>query len=196
MIQHDDLFQELGRTLDVTPSRDFADGVRLRIARRRRGMRTTMSGLAIAASLLLAVVATRPEPAPPIARTAPASSNAPSALAAADVPSSAVTPTVRAEVEPAAAAPQPRRASRVAPEAEPDRLLVVTNQMAVLQAIWAGHRVTAGETEALPVEVTTTEAMPVVVEPVRVLPVVIVDQRAPIEGLPIIRRAVAALETK
>ncbi len=187
MNQHDDLFQELGRTLDVAPSRNFADGVRSRIARRRLVMRTTMSGLAIAASLLLVVVTQWPEPAEP---------NLPSAVAANNVTSFAATPTVRAEVEPTAAAPQPRRATQVALVTEPDRLLVVTNQMAVLQAIWAGHRVTAGETETPPVEVTIIETTPVVVEPVRVLPVVVVDNRAPIEGFPIIRRAVAALETK
>ncbi len=196
MSQHDDLFQELGRTLDVAPSRNFADGVRSRIARRRLVMRTTMSGLAIAASLLLVVVTQWPEPAEPVAMTATAPLIVPSAVAANTATSFAATPTVRAEVEPIAAAPQPRRANQVAPVTEPDPLLVVTNQMAVLQAIWAGHRVTAGETETPPVEVTTIETTPVVIEPVRVLPVVVVGNRAPIEGLPIIRRAVAALETK
>lgn len=185
MSQHDDLFQELGRTLDVSPSRDFVEGVRARIARRRLIVRSTMSGLAIAASVLLVVVIRWPEPAQPVA-IVPMDAPPVAAL-------SHIAPPAAASVTPPVA-PQPRR---VTPEAEPDRLHVVTNQMAVLRAAWAGHQVTAGETEAPPVEVVTApDPAPIVVEPVRVLPVVIADQRTPIERLPIIRRAVAALETK
>lgn len=189
MSQHDDLFQELGRTLDVAPSRDFADGVRSRIARRRLIMRTTMSGLAIAASLLLVVVARWPDPA----------ERSPRALALGTVAGAEAPALHQDPLTPGMPARQVRRAGVVqeVAEAEPDRLQVVTNQMAVLQAIWADQRVTAGETEAPLVEAaTTTELAPVVIEPVVVLPVVIADQRTPTEGLPIIRRAVAALETK
>ena len=90
--------------------------------------------------------------------------------------------------------PPPRR---ITPAAEPDQLQVVTNQMAVLRAAWAGHRVVAGEAEVPSLDVVASpEPTPVVVEPVRVVPVVIADRRATAEPLPIIRRAVAALETK
>lgn len=195
MSRHDDLFHELGRTLDVSPSRDFADGVRARIARRRLIVRSTMSGLAIAASVLLVVVIRWPEPAQPVAIVP---TDAPPVVALSQSAPPA-PPSVAPRVPPPAVvrhspAPPPRRTT---PEAESDRLLVVTNQMAVLRAVWAGHRVTAGETEAPPVEVATApDPAPIVIEPVRVLPVVIADQHTPIERLPIIRRAVAALETK
>jgi hypothetical protein len=191
MSQHDDLFQELGRTLEVSPSRGFADGVHARIARRRLMVRATMSGLAVAASLLIAVMVRGPEPAivGEPSRMAAAASPVPTA----PVPTpNRVTPAVR---EPRAAASRPATVARAV--AADDRLLVVTNQMAILQAAWAPHQVAAAETEAPPVEVVTPpDPSPVVVEPVRVLPVVIADQRAPINGLPIIRRAVAALESK
>lgn len=188
MSQHDDLFHELSRTLDVSPSRDFADGVRSRIARRRRVMRSAMSGLAIAASLLLVMLVRWPEPSRSI-----------EVLPADKAPVVAVSNVVSPSVA-AGSVPQPRRSNRVTrvaePATEPDPLRVVTNQMAVLQAVWANQQVT-GETEAPVVEeLPTTGPAPVVIEPVRVLPVVIADQRTPIEGLPIIRRAVAALETK
>lgn len=187
MSQHDDLFQELGRTLEVSPSSEFADGVRARITRRRMLLRATVSGLAIAASVMLAVILRTPEPVAveQVARVTPApivpAPTQPTASAA-PVP---VTP-------PRPMAPQ----TRVAEEpAESDRLVVVTNQLAVLQAIWAGHRVTAGETEA-PLVMSASEPGPIMIEPVRVMPVVIGDQRTPVDRLPIIRRAVAALESK
>lgn len=200
MSQHDDLFQQLGRTLEVAPSRDFADGVRSRIARRRMVMRTTMSGLAIAASLLLVVMVRWPEPAQPMAMTATAPAAVPPVVVASShLESHGVAPL--AAGVPVTSVPQSRRFNRVTPvaepAAEPDPLRVVTNQMAVLRAAWAGHQVTAVETDAPPVDVMTVpEPAPIVVEPVRVLPVVIADHRTPIERLPIIRRGVAALETK
>ncbi len=201
MSQHDDLFQELGRTLDVTPSRDFADGVRSRIARRRLIMRTTMSGLAIAASLLLVVVAKWPaDIAVPNGAERSPRALALGTVAGAEAPALHQAPgsavRTRAERSPRALA-LGTVAGAEAPALHQDRLLVVTNQMAVLRAVWANQHVTAGETEAPVVEeLPTTGPTPVVIEPVRVLPVVIVDSRTPTEGLPVIRRAVAALETK
>lgn len=190
MSQHDDLFHELSRTLDVSPSRDFADGVRSRIARRRLIMRTTMSGLAIAASVLLVVVVRQPAP---IAVAELVSVPPAPVVVTSSAPTVPVTPAVPRE----SGVVTSRRRVALQEAVEPDRLQVVTNQMAVLQAVWAGHRVTAEETEAPAVDVSVpADPMPVVVEPVRVLPVVIVDRRPRTEGLPIIRRAVAALETK
>jgi hypothetical protein len=191
MSQHDDLFQELGRTLEVSPSPYFADGVRARITRRRMVLRATVSGLAIAATLVLAVVLRTPAPVvvEDVARVAPAPVvPAPVAPTAAAVPMPTAGPR-----EPRTVASQARVAVPVA--GDPGRVVVVTNQMAVLQAIWAGHRVTAGETEAPPV-VHDSEPAPIVIEPVRVMPVVIADSHTPVGGLPIIRRAVAALESK
>jgi hypothetical protein len=188
MSQHDDLFQELGRTLDVSPSRDFSKGVHARIAHRRVVMRTTIAGFAIAASVLLAVVIRGPEPV---------------MVSMPEVETPVVLPTTASAAGPV---PAPRHKPRVTTAlqrvitevaAEPDRPLVVTNQMAILQAAWAGHSATSAVAEASPVEVMTLpEPGPIVVEPVRVLPVVIADQRVPVERLPIIRRAVAALESK
>jgi len=186
MSEHDDVFQQLSRTLDVAPSREFAKGVHARIARRRLIVRSTVSGLAIAASVVVVALIRWPEPAQSIA----IQTVTPPVVALSNI----TPPTIPAAVTRHVPPPQPRR---ITPGAEPDRLQVVTNQMAVLRAIWAGHRVTAEETEAPAVEVSApTEPMPVVVEPVRVLPIVIVDRRPPTEGLPIIRRAVVALETK
>lgn len=213
MSEHDDLFRELGRTLDVTPSRDFADGVRSRITRRRVVMRTTMAGLAIAASVLLVVVVQWPGPT----GRSPRAERSPRALAlgtvaGAEAPALHQDPDLvarpSAERSPSAVrSPRAERSPRAlalgtvagaeAPALHQDRLQVVTNQMAVLLAEWAGQRVTGGETETTTVEaVATFELTPVVVEPVVVLPVVIVDQRATVEGFPIVRRAIAALETK
>jgi hypothetical protein len=180
MSQHDDLFQELGRTLEVSPSPYFADGVRSRITRRRIVLRTTVSGLAIAASVVLVAVLREP---------APVTVAAPMGVATAAEVAPPAPPSV------AVVRALPRRVTPLAP-AEPDRLMVVTNQMAILQAAWAGHQATV-ETEAPPdAPVPTPELMPIVVEPVRVLPVVIADSHTPVGGLPIIRRAVAALESK
>lgn len=199
MSQHDDLFHELSRTLEVSPSPDFADGVRARITRRRTVLRTTITGLAIVASLTLVVVLRTPESGEMVAVERVASAPVVAAPNASAAPAVPAVPAVRsvpaAPREPAVTA---SHIPLIGPEpVQPDRLLVVTNQMAVLRAAWAGHQVTGAAAEAPPVEVVTTqEPPPIVVEPVRVLPVVIADQRTPINGLPIIRRAVAALEMK
>lgn len=186
MSQHDDLFRELGRTLEVSPSRDFASGVRSRIVRRRLIVRATMSGLAMAATVVFVVLVRWPEPAQPIGTL----TVAPPVVA---TPNLAPPPVGVAVNRPA----PPRQPRRVIPVAEPDRLQVVTNQMAVLRAAWAGHHATVGEMEAPVVEAPATpEPTPIVVEPVRVAPVVVADYRGNVEVMPIIRRAVAALETK
>lgn len=163
MSQHDELFQELGRTLDVAPSRNFASGVHKRIARRRVMTRAAMSGLAIAASVAVVALVQWPtnEHTATVQMAAPATVATSTATAA---PEAAMTQRAQ---------PQPSRRQRVAIERA--RIQVITNQMAVLQAAWAAGLLMTRETDAPIIPAAeTAEPAQVVVEPVRVAPVEIV----------------------
>jgi hypothetical protein len=199
MNERDELLEEIGALLAVTPSRGFGDGVRRRIRRRRHVTRAAMSGLALAASLLLVLVVRRPDPAPPVAMTATVPVAAVPTVAASDVAApNVVAPTTVSTVERRNPVPRPRRVNVVTPAAEPDRYRVVTNQMAVLQELWAVP-------DALPVEAVAAVEMAISpLQPIEIAPIEVallpdpgtVGARDPKPGWPVIRRAVQSGEHK
>jgi hypothetical protein len=192
-LHDDDVLHEIGRALAVEPSREFGEGVRRRVARRRVASQTAAWGLAIAAGLVLVATTQWPDnrvvPTSTIVRTMPVPSPVEPDVPAEALPS---PPVVRARP----ARREPRR--EIAQTAATPEIVVVTNQLAVLQAVWAGHQVTAAEAEAPMVEAPSAGIQsPIVIDPVRVLPVVIAaDERRPADVLPTIRRGFAATEAK
>jgi hypothetical protein len=198
MSERDELLQEISALLTAAPSRGFADGVRSRIGRRRHVRRIAVSGLALAASLLLVLIV-RPADPPPVAMTAMSPAVAVPKVIASDVAApGVVAPPAVSAVERRRSVPRPRRVTVVTPVAEPDRFRVVTNQITVLQELWA-------EPDALPVEApAVVQAIFSQLQPIEIAPIEVallpdpgaVDARDPKPGWPVIRRAVQSGEPK
>ncbi|HQX80857.1 MAG TPA: hypothetical protein PKW63_03825 [Vicinamibacterales bacterium] len=206
MTNHDDELAELTAALDVTPPASFASGVRARVAQSRARTRQMWWGLAAAASVTLAMVMMW-RPAPPVTEVATTAMVAP-VIPAADI-QRAAEPATAERV--ASAAPASRAAARlvsVRPETTPAEpaLVVMTNQPALLRALWAdfdGKNVSLVQVEAVS---TSADGMtkPIAVEPIVVAPIVVAPivvngiGTSPGRGgaTPAIRRVDAARETK
>ena len=199
---HDNVLKELDAALQVEPSRAFADGVRARVNRSSTNTARVWWGLAAAASIGLAtltlwrpapesasVAAVTPPKVAPITQPAAKASSIttpPSVVAAPQRPASrerTVTPVV---------------ATTTASGTEP-RLEVITNQGAVLRALWADYqRRPLVIAEGAPV-VESLTAAEIVVNPIAVRPIVVSEigkEPGPAGATPIIRRADATKETK
>lgn len=200
---HDNVLKELDAALQVEPSRAFAEGVRARVNRSRTSTARVWWGLAAAASIGLATLALwRPAPEPTSVAAVTPAEVAPITQPTAKASSVTAPPIV-------AAAPQRpmRRAERTvtpvvatatASGGEP-RLEVITNQGAVLRALWADYqRRPLVIAEGAPV-VESLTAAEIVVNPIAVRPIVVSEigkEPGPAGATPIIRRADATKETK
>jgi hypothetical protein len=194
-LDHDNVLKELDAALQVEPSRAFADGVRARVTRTQHRTRTMWWGLAAAASIGLVTLAVwRPAVeapvkvavAPPPATASAVPAKAPESIA----PEGAIGGRVF----------RPGNTARVAraTSSEP-RLEVITNQGAVLRALWADYRgrplVIAEGAPVVDGPATTA----IVVNPIVVPPIVVTEigkEPGPAGATPIIRRADATRETK
>ena len=214
MTNHDDELAELTAALDVTPPASFAVGVRARVARSRARTRQMWWGLAAAATVTLAtVVMWRPAaPVTEVATTALATPAAPAApeierpiAPAPDVRVASASPAVN-RVANATARPTARRREVASADSAEPPLVVMTNQPALLRALWAdfdGKNVSLVQVEAVS---TSADGMtkPIAVEPIVVAPIVVapivVGDLGTVGGragaTPAIRRVDAARETK
>ncbi len=175
MTNHDDELAELTAALEVTPPASFAEGVRARVARSRARTRQRWWGLAAAATVALATVVMW-RPAAPVTEVATTAMVAP-VIPAADI-QRAAEPATAERV--ASAVPASRAAARlvsVRPETTPAEpaLVVMTNQPALLRALWAdfdGKNVSLVQVEAVS---TSADGMtkPIAVEPIVVAPIVV-----------------------
>lgn len=209
MTNHDDDLTELTAALDVTPPASFATGVRARVAHSRARTRQMWWGLAAAASVTLATVMMW-RPAAPVTEVATTARATP-AIPAADV-QRAVEPDTAVRVASARPAANTsvrltpvRRGGTPADPAEP-QLVVITNQPAVLRALWAdfnGKNLSLVQVEALaapgaglttPIEVAPIAVAPIVVAPIVVGEIGTTGGRG--GATPAIRRVDAARETK
>ncbi|HKW02923.1 MAG TPA: hypothetical protein VJN96_24070 [Vicinamibacterales bacterium] len=133
----DDVLKDLEAALAVTPSPEFAHGVRARIHREssRRRVRPvwTMAGLAAAAAIVLAVLVWPRQEAGPAAVPATASRAAEPAMPSPQV--SAPSHPAVSQVARAAAPRHSPRAPQPVVSAGPD-LVVISNQRDVLQRLW------------------------------------------------------------
>lgn len=181
----DDVLRDLEAALAVTPSREFAEGVRARIrdesARRRVWPVWTLAGLAAAAAIGLAVL-TRPHRETTASDVTATTARLPEPAAPAPVvtvPPVAASPTVTSrEVaaisRPRAARGEPRRAA--APE-----VLVPRDQASALQTLVAGlsdGTIDAGSLATPPPDASMPLAPAAQIE---IVPIVIppIDGRAP-----------------
>ena len=202
---HDDALIELDAALQVEPSRAFADGVRARVNRSRTNTARVWWGLAAAASIGLATMALwRPSVEAPV-QVAAAPVHAPAPVAPKTTPDLVTTLGGRV-FRPGNASAGDRVSRLVAPpvvrvtsnEASEPRLEVLTNQGAVLQAIWADYR---GRSLVIAEGAPTVEspAPEIIVNPVVVAPIVVGEigkEQRPAGATPVIRRASATRETK
>jgi len=196
----DNVLKELVAALQVEPSRAFADGVRARVNRSRTTSTRVWLGLAAAASIGLATMALwRPSvDAPAMVSAAPTQASAPA------IPSKAPESVAVAPRPTAAPPPVARREATIARPtvttvASEPRLEVITNQGAVLRALWAdyGNRPLV-IAEAVPV-VDSQATAAIVVNPIEVRPIVVSEigkEPGPTGATPIIRRADATRETR
>lgn len=199
----DTVLKELDAALQVEPSRAFADGVRTRVNRSRINTTRVWWGLAAAASIVLATVSVWRTSTGSSANDAPAQvAVAPIQATAPAVPSKAPESVVAvAPVSSPAVRRRERAIQRVAvatTSSEP-RLEVITNQGAVLRALWADYRgrplVLA---EAAPV-VDSQATAAIVVNPIEVRPIVVSEigkEPGPAGATPVIRRADATKEAR
>ncbi|HUR19430.1 MAG TPA: hypothetical protein VMZ90_01395 [Vicinamibacterales bacterium] len=203
----DDALKSLGAAMQVEPSRAFADGVRARVNRSRANIARVWWGLAAAASVGVATMTLWPATYAPSDRASVKVAVTPVQTAAPAVPGRAP----ESGVAMALAAPPavPRRqataahamgahATITAIASEP-QLEVITNQGAVLRAIWAdygGRPLVVAEAELV---AGISATAPIAVNPIVVPPIVVVEmgkEPGAAGANPIIRRAEATKETR
>jgi hypothetical protein len=185
----------------VTPSPEFKVRVRQQIETAEQARRASwLSGwrwlapVGMAAAVLLAVVLSRPGRETPALVTTTAATTpttrdvGPVARPSTDTPRATATPRVTATKSAARTAPLPAASS----ETEPS-LKVITNQPAILKAMWA--RAGAAQAVLAPTDAAQSEEIrEIVIAPVEVSPVVVkwlVEPPTVPDTLPVIRRGAA-----
>jgi hypothetical protein len=200
-LDDDDVLKDLDAALRVEPSRAFAEGVRARVTRSHIATRNMWWGLAAAASVGLATMAVW-RPAVEVPATLQVASH-PAAVTA--EPTSVPVPTATPErtVVRAVAAPMLQQATPIvsvtADATSEPRLEVITNQGAVLRALWDDYRGRPMVIAEVAPAVDGLAPKLITVGEIVVAPIVVVEmgtEPVPAGGTPIIRRANATKETR
>jgi hypothetical protein len=174
----DDVLKDLEAALAVTPSPEFAEGVRARIhresSRRRVWPVWAMAGLAAAAAIVVTIAWPRREAVP--AAVAVTAAHEPTPIVSAPPP---VAPAV--EARPAVTTAAPRASHAVARRAAAPEVLVPPDQALALQALMVGLR--DGTIDAASLATPPPDAsVPLAPAPkIEIVPIVIppIDVRAP-----------------
>jgi len=195
MTDRDDVLRELGEALNVEPSSEFAEGVRARVSRSRVRSRHMWWGLAAAASVTLAATLVWRQPADVPVSSA---SSQPTGVRREAVvphlrtsaPADSRTPELQDPRTPGLQdlrTPGPRQASAPLRTSGPRdlgtsgpqnvRLVVITNQGAILRELWAEYGAQAlVETAVERAEPVALAAVPGEIEPpppIEVAPIVV-----------------------
>jgi hypothetical protein len=184
MTDHDDLLSELGDTLEIDASPEFAAGVHALLTESRRRTRQIQWTLAAAASIgIVSVFAWRSSTSPAVLAPVPQQHTAPASVAAVE-PAVVATDQAKPNHRGAASAPQRVESTSASVDLPKDtsiassepRLEVITNQGDVLRALWAsashrGAALIADDHEIL----DHSTVKPIVVESIVVPSIVVVD---------------------